>query len=125
MNNIGRFFPRTIVGMGLTLLVAAFFEGGVAFIFISIICTAFISLVIWIPLWWTVGYIFLTIIGQFTKSPAKRKPPVVRESNVLTQYIRKELARGKWSLEQIDQRLRANGWSEGEIQYAHRALGIH
>ncbi len=124
MKTIGNFFSRTLVGMGLTLGVASFFDGGLGFILISIICTAFISLVVWIPLWWIVGFVFLSIIGSFTKSSAKPepKPPVNPDRYVLTRYLSQELARGKWSREQIDQRLRSNGWSDSAIQQAHRAV---
>ena len=131
MKVIGNFFLSTLVGLGLTFLIATFIEGGYEFILISIICTAFISLVIWIPIWFTLGFVFLSIIRLcarlFMKSkpkPQSDKPPIDPNLSVLSRYIRSELAKGRWNLDQIDQKLRSNGWSDEAIEDAHRSLGI-
>ena len=48
--------------------------------------------------------------------------PADPDQYVLTHYIRQAIAKGKWSREQIDERLRDNGWRNEEIQKAHRAV---
>jgi hypothetical protein len=129
MKAIAYFLLCTGLGACLTLLVAALVDNGLTFIFLSIVCTAGISLVVWIPVWWCVGFVILSllqelVIATVTKSPAKPKPDVDTEARILTRYIRRELERGELNQKQISDALRRNGWSDEAVRNACRAVGV-
>ena len=120
--NFFKFVGCSLIGLCLTLLVAAFFDDGLLFVFLSIVCTAGISLVGWIPLWFTVGFIIVSVIGSSMKSAPEQSRPSDPNQPLLVEYIGKALAKGRWSREQIDEHLRKNGWTNDEIQQAHNAV---
>ena len=65
---VGRFFARLGVGMLVTFVAMAIFMGpdvAVFFVGLSIVCTAGISLVVWIPTWWGIGATIFLIISAF------------------------------------------------------------
>lgn len=103
----------------------------------SIICTAGISLILWIPLWYGVGYGVLLalrfilplfgmdISGIFERKKAKptsggsqpAQPTLSRDQQALLNYIKKARAKGL-SDEQISQNLTINGWKANSISAA-------
>ena len=112
--------------------------GGVLFLyFFSIVCTAGAALIVWIPLWYVVGYgVLLTlrfilplfgmdISGIFDRNKAKSASDISqpaqatlsRDQQALLNYIKKARAKGL-SDEQISQNLTSNGWKADSITTA-------
>ena len=99
---------------------------------LSIICTAGVSLIIWLPLGYLVGAItfavtrfFLKITGIQTGSkkaadeqPAEQKQPALnRDQMALVNYIQKARKKGLTDT-QIAQNLLNNGWTNASITAA-------
>jgi hypothetical protein len=127
------------------------FEDAFWLIGVSIICTAFISLIIWLPLWYGVGYGVLLLLrlaglnvgaifdsqkGQAatapTESPAQVEPAgpatqpepkanLTRDQQALLNYIHKARAKGL-SDALISRNLAKNGWSAENITAGFRLL---
>jgi hypothetical protein len=106
-----------------------------AILLFSIICTAGISLILWLPLWYGVGYLTVALFrllvrafGGQTSSPAA--PPqqplaqaapageqgqaLSRDQIAITTYIKKARAKGL-NRESISKALQANGWKVESI----------
>jgi hypothetical protein len=128
---------RIVVGFVVSTLLLMLFAGGIQEAFmvllISIVCTAGIGLVVWIPLWWGVGWLTLTVSGRFWgpgdeggDSPRPAAPggaePASSEELSLVQFLKQAQARGV-SRETIDHALTGAGWSEAEILKARSKLG--
>lgn len=114
---------KGLVGIPITFLLLALFSGGFAnawqILSISIVCTAGISLIIWIPLFWAVGWLTFEIYGLISKLIGQRTAPqevaeIDSQQVSLIKYIEKCNRQG-WSETQIISRLRAHGWSDEEI----------
>ena len=97
----------------------------------SIICTLGISLVIWLPLWYGVGYIVMLLYGLLTRPRAEPdaqqsgvadKPSLTNDQRALVDYIRKAAAKG-FSREKITENLRNNGWTGDNIDWAFTFVG--
>ena len=95
----------------------------------SIICTAGVSLVLWIPLWLAIGSIVMQIMNHFlTNKTAKpgddgggnQTPTLTNEQKALTDYIKQSKSKGV-DENNIFSLLKANGWAENAI---HEAFGI-
>lgn len=99
---------------------------------LSIICTAGVSLIIWLPLGYLVGAItfavtrfFLRLVGIQTdskkaedKQPAKQKQPAPgRDQMALANYIQKARQKGLTDA-QITQNLLSSGWTDASIAIA-------
>jgi len=116
--------PVTFLGL---IVVAGGVENAAMVVFCSVVLTAGVALVVWIPLCWFVGWVTLELIGSFVKKPdgkeeATRKRPLLsRDEVALTEYIRQAEARGM-SDDKIVAHLRRNGWSNSQIQKARRIL---
>ena len=103
----------------------------------SIICTLGISLILWIPLWYVVGYgVLLTlrftlplfgmdISGIFDRNKAKSASDISqpaqatlsRDQQALLNYIKKARAKGLRD-EEISQNLARNGWQVNSVRAA-------
>ncbi len=124
-------WKRILCGMPVTFLGLIIFSGSVenagATFFISVICTAGIGLVFWIPLWWFVGWMTLELIGIFMnkrygkEEAAAKHRPLSRDEVELTEYIRHAEARGMGD-DEIDRLLRRQGFNEYFIQKARQRL---
>lgn len=103
--------------------VAGGVEEGFQILVISVVCTAGIALAIWIPLWWVVGWVTMGIAGSIMgrKTPPAGKSPMVRDADVLANYIKAARAQGL-AEEDIDRALRQHGWREGFIRETRRSL---
>jgi hypothetical protein len=113
-----KFTIDTLVGAAiLVVLMSIFLTPGPAMsvIYYSVVCTAGISLVIWIPLATGIGrmarYIFSR--GDETLKPSMTSVSANRHQAIET-YIRDATCKGT-PIEQIVQQLRALGWSQQEI----------
>lgn len=113
-----KFTIDTLIGAAILVgLMSIFLTPGpaVSIIYYSVVCTAGISLVIWIPLATGVGrmarYIFSR--GDQTLKPSMPSVAVNRQTAIET-YIRDATFKGA-PIEQIVQQLRALGWSQQEI----------
>jgi hypothetical protein len=139
---------RFVVGMVVLYILLAIFmlDPGQALLLIaiSVICTAGISLVIWIPLAYFVGWgvlaLFARITGKTidfdsTTPPAEGEPAQVQSENIaalsqqlnkepgltndqqaIASYIRKALEKGLGH-DKIIENLRNNGWSTDSIRW--------
>lgn len=145
ISKISAFFT----GLVITSAILFFMLGNDFFslIFLSIVCTLGISLVIWIPLFWLVGYITLSIIykinPQLNQSSLSNdqdinQSPVPNNQSLknqgvffvnnkqiyaLVDYIKKAQAKG-YSDSQIETRLKKNGWSQSEIDQAFQLITL-
>lgn len=127
---------RIITGFPVSTLVLSLLAGGIQQAFmillVSIVCTAGIGLVVWIPLWWTVGWLTQTLFYKFRgtdaagdsagrAAAAADEEPASSEELSLVQFLKRAEARGV-SREVIDRALLGAGWSEVEIFQARSKL---
>ncbi|BAZ13069.1 hypothetical protein NIES4071_49030 [Calothrix sp. NIES-4071] len=130
-----RRFIQILIGIPITFGSLALMSGGVQpalqIVQLSLLCTLGISLVVWIPLCWFVGWVVLKIVESISGQilvpydSAEISNNVLREQNVslapenisLANYIEKGIKQG-WSETQIISRLRAQGWNDEEIAEA-------
>ena len=118
-----------ICGFLVTMPVVCILVGGViegfGLLFISIVCTAGVGLVFWIPLWWVVGWVTLSIWGAFKErgeeESTTKSSPLNHDQIALTTYLRQARALGMTETEVI-LCCRTNGWSDAEIEKARRLL---
>jgi hypothetical protein len=128
------FFGR--VGMGflvsipITTIIAGGVENAFGLMLISIICTAGIGLVFWIPVWWIAGWLTLDVLvatikkvsgdsdDQATPVPARRERPSTAYL-ALTAYIHKAIASGM-DVDEMRRRLQQNGWQTADIESAYQ-----
>jgi hypothetical protein len=131
---------RILAGFCVTFVILCIVAGGVTtaaqILAATIVCTAGISLVVLIPMWWIVGWVTLAIVGEFrTKvdkdlSKAKHEnelvgglTPVSGWTDVaLEGYLRKAETKGL-DPKKVTDRLLHLGWSIGEIQTARKNVG--
>lgn len=115
------------------------FVGAGELIILSLICTAGISLIIWIPSCWLVGFITLTIFdlcrrlfaaSSMTMATASAPGEATTNTTVsndilaIATYITKSRKR-EASDSQIRNRLKTTGWSEKEIDGAFDYLATN
>jgi len=99
----------------------------IGIIVLSVVCTGGIGLVVWIPLFWFVGYVTLALFQASWKKwdsleiGANPHGPLSREMLGLVTYMRKAEA-GGLGHDQITQRLLGLGWSAETIHEARRIL---
>ncbi|WP_072622666.1 hypothetical protein [Spirulina major] len=89
--------------------------GGLIIIGVSIVCTLGVSLVLWVPLWWLLGWIVLRLLKA--KAAAPTVAMVSNNLRPLMTYIEQARSRG-YSDDQIQRRLTQEGWSEAEVEAA-------
>ncbi len=133
-----------LLGLPITFISLALLAGGIEnawmILWMSVICTAGISLLIWIPLWWFVGWIIIKIFESLTGRTiaggidaeatqvvsSGQTVPISSNQKSLIDYIEKAKKQGM-SETQISSRLKAQGWGEDEIQqaqsFARESLG--
>ncbi|OGY20952.1 MAG: hypothetical protein A2126_02815 [Candidatus Woykebacteria bacterium GWB1_45_5] len=117
-------FAKTLIGFVTITVVLSLFTAGGALILIlaSIVCTAGVSLVIWIPLSYGVGSLIVGLLqGQRiivqeakveTAGPGTGpKMPITNEEVALTNYVKQARACGMPASE-IAANLKEKGWSE-------------
>ena len=110
---------------------------------LSIICTLGISLIIWIPLWYILGYLTFAVLRfilsffgvdlaesmginkkKNSSHPKEEEelPALNRDQQALLSYIQKAQAKGLNSI-QISSNLQNNGWSSDSITWAFDFIG--
>ncbi|MGK7926227.1 MAG: hypothetical protein AB4290_13455 [Spirulina sp.] len=121
-----KFLSRLAIGFIVTFLVLCVngINNAISILALSIICTAGVSLVIWIPLWWLVGWITLAIYRAIAKSaPATPREAIATTHDInqqaLLNYMKLAKSKG-YSDSQISSRLRVEGWKDSEIEAARQ-----
>jgi cytochrome c biogenesis protein CcdA len=134
------------VGFVIVFLILAVFIGSISdtfsLILLSIICTAGISLILWLPIWYVTGYLCvipfrllvkaldvnLPITSTPPQQPAAQTPPsgaqaqsLSRDQAAVTNYIKKAKAKGL-NKESITRALQANGWTLDSINSAFQRV---
>ncbi|MBP0021599.1 MAG: hypothetical protein J7647_29100 [Cyanobacteria bacterium SBLK] len=122
------FLPKVAVGFIVTFgfLCVNGINNAMSILIFSILCTAGVSLVMWIPLWWLVGWITFAIFRAIVKSPTDSNssgdtsaPTKDPNQQALLNYIKLAKSKG-FSDSQISTRLRVEGWSDAEIADARQ-----
>lgn len=135
-----RFFFNVLCGIPVVYLVTALSLGGfndaLGIIAISIICTAGIGLIFWIPVCWASGLITLWIVKKVKsmisseeplQTPDQQSQPETAQSNpvgewsAIADYLRKVQAKGG-NIDTAKERLRGAGWEDIEIEHALELL---
>ena len=131
---MGKFFGRVFVGFFVSIPIVCILAGGAEqgfmLLLFSIVCTAGIGLVFWIPVWALVGGLTLAIIGRFSgtveEKPDERhgsgslpRNKDIRHDLALTAYIKQSVATGM-DADEMTRRLQLSGWATGEIQSAYQ-----
>src|SRR3989344_9015960 len=117
---------KTAIGFFTILLVVSLFAGPTSAIQLaafSIICTAGVSLVIWIPLSYGIGSLAFSIYESVTKSKKDGEEPkssLTNDQKALTDYIHQSRSKGV-NDDNIFSMLKNNGWAENVI---HDAFGL-
>ncbi len=124
LNAVGTGLLVVAIGASLT----GNFQSLLSLALMSIICTAGIGLVVWIPLLYLIGSISLAVIraisAMFSESGRKeegapeQKGAMLKEQMAIEQYINRAKFYGL-SHEQILSALKNGGWSDVEIQAAY------
>jgi hypothetical protein len=134
------------IGMVIVYLITALFMGSFNDAFsltaLSIVCTAGIGLILWLPIWYWVGYAVvgplrftlsaagINIPGLKKREPAPQdqstksapgRPTLTRDQLALINYIKKAQTKGL-TKEQIYTKLQSNGWTAGSIVQAFQRV---
>jgi hypothetical protein len=121
-----------VIGVPISFLILSGFVGGfsdaLAGMALSIICTAGVSLVIWIPIWYLLGFIAISCFEMAIGGthPERRPSTEVRtqtprDLEVVTNYLRLAESSNLSQVE-ITVRLEEAGWSRAIIDEARRQL---
>lgn len=117
---------KTLIGFATIVVVLSLFTAGAAIpmILLSIICTAGVSLVLWIPLSYGVGSLVVSIYESVSKSKKTNgegpKSSLTNDQKALTDYIHQSRSKGV-NDDNIFSMLKNNGWAENAI---HEAFGL-
>lgn len=128
MSPANRQLLRIAIGLVVSYVVGSIIMGDPfttwTLIVASIICTLGISLIMWVPLWWLIGWVVLAIfellrerIQPTSDAQLQTTPAVSRDAIALSAYIRRSRQAGA-SDSQITTRLKEQGWTEAEITQA-------
>ena len=129
------FFAR--LGLGLLISVLSLsLVGGVqnafGLLLVSIVCTAGVGLVFWIPLWWLIGAFTLDVLlRSVTGIPNWQSEPVPnptalsqRDYLALKAYVGKAMASGMDS-DEMTRHLQQNGWHKSDIESACQSFSFY
>lgn len=120
-------FTRTLVGIPTSYIVLIPFAGvkdAGTFIVASIVCTAGMSLVVWFPAWFVLGWIVLAIAKAAGLIGSGQKPTGIRRQQdrdlkAVIEYLGKAEASGMTD-ERITGELESAGWSVTLIDQARK-----
>ena len=94
--------------------------GGWGFLVISVICTFGVALLIWLPVFWVIGSIVISLFNLFFNSDGKKETKSLDQKQmVFIQYIQRERAAGV-SDQQISLAFKDVGWTDSDIQAAFK-----
>ena len=100
-------------------------EQGPLIVGLTIICTAGVSLVIWIPLAWVLGKITMSLLKPFYIDRRPEAPHIAsteeKSQTVLNSYLQRVLDSGQ-DVEEAVILLMSNGWEENTIRDAISAM---
>jgi hypothetical protein len=118
-----RFFTSVLVGAPLaylgTVVLVGEFEEAAGLIAISILCTAGVGLVFWIPVCWINGFIARAILsGVFQNGgPPSLPSREVADRTAMERFLRQSERRGE-SMDEARERLREEGWDDDRVRTA-------
>lgn len=127
------FIARVLVGFIISAPITAILAGGVqnaiGLMLVSLVCTAGIGLVFWIPVWLLVGVFTMDVLFKNVNGKPDQKQESVPNPTelpkldylALTAYIGKATASGM-DLDEITRRLRFNGWQKADIESAYHSF---
>ncbi|OKH12522.1 hypothetical protein [[Limnothrix rosea] IAM M-220] len=125
----------TVIYLGVAIAVGDLVSAG-TLVLASIICTAGLSLIVWFPCSWLVGFLVLYLINSLKRksfvppseivvqsTSVEAEPTAVLSNDILAiaQYIKKSRNKGA-SDSQITNRLKWTGWTEKDIKMAFTYL---
>ena len=119
-----------LAGIPISFVILIPFVGGVedagSLMILSIVCTAGVSLVVWIPVWFILGWIAAAICGMAGLTPESKNPSQIlsqHERNVkgVVKYMRRAKASGVSDV-QITYKLEEAAWSSAVIDDARKQL---
>jgi membrane protein implicated in regulation of membrane protease activity len=120
------FFGYALIGFIPLSLAALLLPGGFGTVFfLSIICTAGVSLVIWVPLSYLLGLLLVNVfelIFRRTLEVPQRPNLAARRKEVLRQFLQ-EACRQGMERDTATTLLRSNGWAESDIAWAFSMPG--
>lgn len=129
-----RFILYTLIGLPVLCAVGSLVVGAEQFfslVFLSVVCTFGIGLLLWLPLSYLVGWIFVKLLrfvpgweNALISLDKKKKQPtkdVNRTLAPVVQYIINVQSAGM-TKEEIDQSLKEAGWSDDQIFLAKTKL---
>ncbi len=93
--------------------------GGIPFLLMTVICTLGATLLLWLPVFWLIGFVILSIFKIFSSEDKPSEKPLDKNQMVFIQYIQKERAAGV-SDQQIALALKNVGWTDSDIQAAFK-----
>ncbi len=125
-----KFFQASLVGFPIVIFITIILAGGIQNAFLmmalSVICTMGVGGVFWWGAAWVVGRSLLAIYDL--AKGTEQQPALVAvsadlsaEQQALVDYIRRSL-NANASESQIKTRLRAKGWSDGDIEAAYQQI---
>lgn len=130
---MSKFFGR--VGLGLlisipiTTIIVGSIEDACGMFLLSIICTAGIGLVFWIPVWWITGWLTLVLLSAAVDifapdSSQGRQLSTPHEGTstayqALCAYICRAMASGM-EVDEMRHRLQQHGWPPADIETAYQ-----
>ena len=126
------FFARLGLGFLISIPVTVILTGGVenafSLLLLSIVCTAGIGLVFWIPLWWFVGKLALDVVWKTAMGKTDQKPASAgnqtdfssRNIGALKAYVAKAITSGM-EVDEMTRLLQQNGWQQAEIESAYQS----
>ena len=114
---------RIFVGLIAYLICSAPF-GGLVFLMGTVVCTAGITLLLWLPAFWLIGFIILSLYdifasGNTVASQEEKVNAPDKNQMVFIQYIQKERTAGV-NDQQIALALKDAGWTDSDIQAAFK-----
>jgi hypothetical protein len=114
-----RNFSKIAVGFITITVLSSLLTKGAALVIIlaSLICTAGVSLVIWVPVSYGVGAAIFWLAGSFfgKPQPVKLEKPPTKEEIALANYAKQARENGLTE-DKIFLRLREKGWNEDIIR---------
>jgi len=128
-----KFFVRLLTGCFLSIPITVVLTGGVEnalqLVFFSIVCTAGIGLVFWIPAWWFLGMLVHDVVvravngepNQNSKRVSKPADSQPRDYRALKAYIIKAEMRGM-GFDEMMRRLQQSGWEKADIKNAYQDI---
>lgn len=131
MKFIARLGVGFLISFSITAILSGGLQGAVGLLVISIVCTAGIGLVFWIPVWWFVGFLVLHAIAALSREsseePESKANPTrlsSRDFKALKEFIGESLRSGM-AVDEMKRRLEQGGWRKADIEIVYQICLSH